>query len=123
MTRMTSDIEALTQLLQTGLVTAIVALLAGVGVGVALVVMDWRLALLASTVIPPLVLATVWFRRRSSRAYDEARDKVAVVNADFQESLTDVRVAQAFTREDQNTRRFARRSRDYLGAQIGRAHV
>lgn len=118
MTRMTSDIEALTQLLQTGLVTAIVALLTCVGVGIALVVMDWRLALLASAVLPPLVLATVWFRRRSGRAYDDARDKVAVVNADFQESLTDVRVAQAFTREDQNTRRFARRSRDYLGARL-----
>jgi ATP-binding cassette subfamily B protein len=118
MTRMTSDIEALTQLLQIGLVTAIVALLTCVGVGIALVVMDWRLALLASAVLPPLVLATVWFRRRSGRAYDDARDKVAVVNADFQESLTDVRVAQAFTREDQNTRRFARRSRDYLGARL-----
>ncbi|WP_426571719.1 ABC transporter ATP-binding protein [Aquihabitans sp. McL0605] len=118
MTRMTSDIEALTQLLQTGLVTAVVALLTCVGVGIALVVMDWRLALLAMIVMPPLVIATVWFRRRSGAAYDDARDKVAVVNADFQESLTDVRVAQAFTREDQNTKRFASRSRDYLGARL-----
>ncbi|HWJ97131.1 MAG TPA: ABC transporter transmembrane domain-containing protein, partial [Acidimicrobiales bacterium] len=118
MTRMTSDIEALTSLLQTGLVTALVALLTCVGVGVALVVMDWRLALMAMVVMPPLVAATVWFRRRSGAAYDDARDKVAVVNADFQESLTDVRVAQAFTREDQNTKRFAGRSRDYLGARL-----
>ena len=51
----------------------------------------------------------VWFRRRSGAAYDDARDKVAVVNADFQESLTDVRVAQAYVREDQNTARFAGR--------------
>ncbi|HWJ62085.1 MAG TPA: ABC transporter ATP-binding protein [Acidimicrobiales bacterium] len=118
MTRMTSDIEALTQLLQSGLVTAVVALLTCLGVGVALVFMDWRLALLGLIVMPPLVAATVWFRRRSGKAYDDARDKVAVVNADFQESLTDVRVAQAFTREDQNTRRFAGRSRDYLGARL-----
>ena len=118
MTRMTSDIEALTSLLQTGLVTALVALLTCVGVGIAMVVMDWRLALMAMVVMPPLVAATVWFRRRSSAAYDDARDKVAVVNADFQESLTDVRVAQAFTREDQNTKRFAGRSRDYLGARL-----
>lgn len=118
MTRMTSDIEALTSLLQTGLVTALVALLTCVGVGVALVVMDWRLALLAMIVMPPLAIATIWFRRRSGAAYDEARDKVAVVNADFQESLTDVRVAQAFTREDQNTKRVAGRSREYLGARL-----
>jgi ATP-binding cassette subfamily B protein len=118
MTRMTSDIEALTQLLQSGLVTAVVALLTCVGVGIALAFMDWRLALLGLIVMPPLVLATVWFRRRSGKAYDDARDKVAVVNADFQESLTDVRVAQAFTREDQNTKRFAGRSRAYLGARL-----
>jgi ATP-binding cassette subfamily B protein len=118
MTRLTTDIEALTQLLQTGLVNAIVALLTGVGVGVVLIVLDWRLAALAMAVVPILAVATVWFRRRSSQAYDEARDKVAVVNADFQESLSDVRVAQAYVREDRNTRRFARRSRDYLDARV-----
>jgi ATP-binding cassette subfamily B protein len=118
MTRMTSDIEALTQLLQTGLVNAVVALLTCVGVGVALVVLNWRLAALSMSVLPVLAMATVWFRRRSARAYDDARDKVAVVNADFQESLGDVRVAQVFTREDQNTRRFARRAQDYLGARL-----
>jgi ATP-binding cassette subfamily B protein len=118
MTRMTTDIEALTQLLQTGLVNAIVALLTCVGVGIALLVLDWRLALLAFLVIPPMTVATVAFRRRSSAAYDDARDKVAVVNADFQESLSDVRVAQAYRREDQNAARFAGRSRAYLGARL-----
>ncbi|CAN5785667.1 hypothetical protein BH23ACT2_BH23ACT2_31210 [soil metagenome] len=118
MTRMTTDIEALTQLLQTGLVNAIVALLTSVGVGVALLILDWRLALLAFLVVPPLAVVTVAFRRRSAAAYDDARDKVAVVNADFQESLTDVRVAQAFRREDQNAARFAHRSRAYLGARL-----
>ncbi|MEZ5138329.1 MAG: ABC transporter ATP-binding protein [Acidimicrobiales bacterium] len=118
MTRMTSDIEALTQLLQTGLVNAIVALLTGIGVGIALAAMSWELAAVAFAVLPPLAVATVAFRRRSSRAYEDARDKVAAVNADFQESLSDVRVAQAFVREDQNARRFARRSREYLGARL-----
>jgi ATP-binding cassette subfamily B protein len=118
MTRMTSDVEALTQLLQTGLVNAIVALLTCVGVGVALAVMNWRLALLALLVVPPLAVATAWFRARSARAYDEARDLVAAVNADFQESLGDVRVAQAYVREDENAARFARRARGYLDARL-----
>lgn len=123
MTRMTSDIEALTQLLQTGLVNAIVALLTCVGVGVALAIMDWRLALLTMLVVPPLAVATTWFRRRSASAYDDARDKVAVVNADFQESLGDVRVAQAYRREDENTVRFARRARAYLDARLRAQHL
>ncbi|MEO6987674.1 MAG: ABC transporter ATP-binding protein, partial [Aquihabitans sp.] len=118
MTRMTTDIEALTQLLQTGLVNAVVALLTCVGVGVALAIMDWRLALLTMLVLPPLAWATTWFRKRSSTAYDDARDKVAVVNADFQESLGDVRVAQAYRREDENAQRFARRSRAYLTSRL-----
>jgi ATP-binding cassette subfamily B protein len=87
-------------------------------VGVALVIMDWRLALLGALVLPPLALATWLFRRNSGQAYDDARDKVAVVNADFQESLSDVRVAQAYRREDRNSARFARRSREYLGARL-----
>ncbi|MGI8711262.1 MAG: ABC transporter ATP-binding protein, partial [Acidimicrobiales bacterium] len=119
MTRMTTDIEALTQLLQTGLVNAIVALLTCFGVGIALVFLDWRLALIALAVTPVLAVATAWFRRRSAAAYDDARTKVAAVNADFQESLGDVRVAQAYVREDQNSRRFAARSRQYLDARVG----
>jgi ATP-binding cassette subfamily B protein len=118
MTRMTTDIEALTQLLQTGLVNAVVALLTCVGVGVALFVLDWRLGAIAFSVVPVLAVATVWFQRRSAAAYDDARTKVAVVNADFQESLSDVRVAQAYGREDRNTSRFAGRSREYLGARV-----
>ena len=119
MTRMTSDIEALTSLLQTGLVNAVVALLTCAGVGVALFVLDWRLAAIAFAVVPPLVWSTNWFRRRSAAAYDDAREKVAVVNADFQESLSDVRVAQAYVREEQNTKRFAGRSNAYLQARVG----
>ncbi|MCU1453476.1 MAG: putative transporter ATP-binding protein [Acidimicrobiales bacterium] len=118
MTRMTSDLEALTQLLQTGLVGAIVSLLTCLGVGVALLLMDWRLALLAMLVVPPLVVATLWFRRSSARAYDEARDRVAIVNADFQESLSGVRVAQAYVREDRNTERFAGLSGAYVASRL-----
>ena len=78
-------------------------------------IMDWRLALVAMIVVPPLVIATdlVPAPIRARRTTTPAT-RSAVVNADFQESLTDVRVAQAFTREDQNTARFAGRSRDYL---------
>ena len=118
MTRMTTDVEALTQLLQTGLVTAMVSLLTCGGVGVALLVMNWRLALVTMTIVPPLAVATVWFKRASSRAYDDAREKVATVNADFQESLSGVRVAQAFVREDRNNQRFARLSADYLMSRL-----
>ncbi len=114
MTRLTTDIEALTQLLQTGLINAVVSLVTCIGVGVALFVMNPRLALVTMAIVPPLAVATVWFRRASSRAYDEAREKIGTVNADFQESLSGVRVAQAYVRERRNTARFTGLSDDYL---------
>ena len=99
MTRMTTDIDALQQLLQTGLVSALVSLLSCVGVGIALTVMNPRLALITALVVPPLALATWLYRSRARRAYDMARERVAAVNADFQENISGVRVAQAFGRE------------------------
>ena len=63
MTRMTSDIDAFAQLVQQGLLTALVSVLSCVGVAVVLVVLDAPLALAVSIVLPPLIVATVWFRR------------------------------------------------------------
>ena len=62
MTRMTTDIDALSQLLQNGLVNALVNLVTFVGVGIALVFINPTLALLTAAVLPPLAVATIWFR-------------------------------------------------------------
>jgi ATP-binding cassette, subfamily B, bacterial len=122
MTRMTSDVEALTQLLQTGLVTALTSLVTCAAIATALLLLDWRLGLATLSVVAPLVIGTVVFRRYSRRAYTESRERVAIVNADFQEGVAGVRVAQAFVREGRNDDRFARLSRGYLRARL-RAQV
>ena len=113
MTRMTTDVDALSTFLQTGLAQAVVSLLTVVGVAVALLLTDVELALVALAVLPVLVVATVLFRRSSSAAYAEAREKVSVVNADLQENVTGVRVAQAYVREELSAGRFAERSDAY----------
>ena len=113
MTRMTTDVDALSSFLQTGLAQAVVSLLTVVGVAVALLVTDPQLALVALAILPVLVAATLWFRMLSSRAYAEARERVAVVNADMQENVTGVRVAQAFTRERHSSAVFGDRSSAY----------
>src|SRR5205807_7528855 len=81
MTRMTTDVEALSTLLQTGLINAVVNVLTFGGVAVVLFVTNARLSLAAFVVVPPLVGATLWFRARSQRAYVLARERIAVVNA------------------------------------------
>src|SRR5205823_6790580 len=119
MTRMTTDVEALSQLLQTGLVNALVNLFSFVGVAIALVVMDFRLSLVTFIVLPPLLAGTWWFRQRARRAYDQARERIAVVNASFQENLSGVRVAQAYVQEGRNEQTFRQVSNDYLGTRVG----
>ena len=116
MTRMTSDIDAFAQLVQQGLLTALVSVLSCLGVAVVLVVLDAPLALAVSIVLPPLIVATVWFRRRSSRAYLLGRVRVAVLYADMQESLSGSWVTQAFARQGRNEEHFGRLADDYAEA-------
>jgi ATP-binding cassette subfamily B protein len=119
MTRMTTDVEALQQLLQTGLVNAIVSLATCAGVFCFLVILSPPLALAAASVVPPLVAATFWYRKRSGVMYNAARDRIAAVNANFQESLSGVRVAQAYTRENRNIAGFRDVNGSYLDARLG----
>lgn len=118
MTRMTSDVEALQTLLQTGFIDALVQLVTFVGVVAILFTMNVKLALAVLLVVPPLVVATLKFRSRSEKAYDRVRDRVAAVNANFQESISGVRVAQAFVREGRNVEEFQRVAGEHRGARL-----
>ncbi|MBV9953142.1 MAG: ABC transporter ATP-binding protein, partial [Acidimicrobiia bacterium] len=118
MTRMTTDVEALSSLLQTGLIQAVVSFFTFFGVLIVLMFVNWQLTLALMIVVPPLVLATWLFRVRSATAYDRARERIAAVNADLQENLSGVRVAQASAREDVNSAGFRRLSRQYLDARL-----
>ncbi|WP_374194990.1 ABC transporter ATP-binding protein [Amycolatopsis sp. 195334CR] len=118
MTRMTTDVDALSTFLQTGLATAVVSALTLVGISVALLVIDVSLALYALAVLPVLLVATVIFRRLASAAYTEARERVSVVNADMQENVTGIRVAQAYTREERSAESFASKSDAYRRSRL-----
>ncbi|HYH32685.1 MAG TPA: ABC transporter ATP-binding protein, partial [Pseudonocardia sp.] len=118
MTRMTTDVDALSTFLQTGLAQAVVSVLTIVGVAVALLVTDPELALVALAVLPVLVVATLIFRRLSSAAYAEARERVSIVNADLQENVTGVRVAQAYVREERSATAFGERSAAYRRSRL-----
>ncbi|MEV6193457.1 ABC transporter ATP-binding protein [Streptomyces sp. NPDC051920] len=118
MTRMTTDVDALSTFLQTGLVTAFVSVVTFFGIMGALLVIDVQLALVVFVTLPPLAVATFFFRRASVKAYELARERVSVVNADLQESVSGLRILQAFRREDASGRRFAEGSDSYRRARI-----
>ncbi|MEA3020482.1 MAG: ATP-binding cassette, subfamily bacterial, partial [Actinomycetota bacterium] len=118
MTRMTSDIEALQQLLQSGFIDALVQAVTFFGALAILVGMNLRLSLVVTMIVPPLAISTVWFRRRSEEAYGRVRDRIAAVNATFQEGVSGVRVTQAFVRERRNMDDFRDVAKGHRSARI-----
>ncbi|WP_460607253.1 ABC transporter ATP-binding protein [Jatrophihabitans fulvus] len=118
MTRMTTDVDQFEQLVSNGLLAALVAFVTFVGVGVFLLVLDLELGLVVLSVLVPLAIATVWFRTRSSALYDLSRDRIATVNADFQESLSGVRESQAFVHEAAANERFHELGMGYFRSRV-----
>ncbi|HVC24795.1 MAG TPA: ABC transporter ATP-binding protein [Acidimicrobiales bacterium] len=118
MTRMTTDVDQFESLIENGLLAALVSGVTFLGVGGALVAMNLQLGLSTLSVVVPLGAATVVFRRRAARLYDSARERIAIVNADFQESLSGVREAQAYAHESESARRFHGLGRDYLESRV-----
>ncbi|WP_181727543.1 ABC transporter ATP-binding protein [Streptomyces sp. PT12] len=118
MTRMTTDVDALTTFLQTGLTQALVALMTFFGIMGVLLVIDLQLALVVLATLVPLAIGTVYFRRHSTRAYELARERVSGVNADLQESVAGLRMVQAFRRERDGHERFTARSDGYRQARV-----
>jgi len=103
LSRMTSDVEAVTLLVQEGFVNLLAQGLTVVVVTVILFAYDVGLALLVlAVVLPPLLVATVWFRYASERGYDRVRDRIAAVLADLSENLAGIRVITAVNRRITN---------------------
>ena len=76
-----------------------------IGVGIGILIINPRLTAWTTLILPPLFIATWLFRNASTKAYEQARERIAVVNANLQEGLSGVRVSQAFVREGRNVRR------------------
>ncbi|WP_433762041.1 ABC transporter ATP-binding protein [Nocardia sp. CA-135398] len=118
MTRMTTDVDALSTFLQTGVATTLIGVLTLVGIAVALLVIDASLAAVVLIALPPLLVATALFRRVSSTAYTVSREHVSTVNADFQENVAGLRAVQANRHEPIAARRFAEYSDRYRASRM-----
>ncbi|HEU4948855.1 MAG TPA: ABC transporter ATP-binding protein [Kribbella sp.] len=100
--RLTSDVDVIDEMLETGFDGLVTALLTLVGTAVLLLTLDVRLALIALVSFPALFLLTAWFRRRSALVYRRTREAVVLVIVHFVESMTGIRAVQAFRREPRN---------------------
>jgi ATP-binding cassette, subfamily B, bacterial len=118
MTRMTTDVDALSSFFQTGLVTMVSSLLTFFGVLIAMLIINVELGLIVLAIMPILIVLTIMFRAKASKAYQDSREKVSVVNANFAENVAGLRVTQAYRREDRNHDRFAELSGSYRDARM-----
>jgi ATP-binding cassette subfamily B protein/subfamily B ATP-binding cassette protein MsbA len=110
MSRVVNDTEVITQLMGQGLVQVLGSLFGLIGILVAMIALDWRLALASFVVIPVMIWMTGLFSQLSRRAFRRTRATIGDVSADIQEEIAGVKVAQAFTRTALNQQRFAERN-------------
>ncbi|MEO7192783.1 MAG: ABC transporter ATP-binding protein [Vicinamibacterales bacterium] len=115
MTRVTTDVDVLNDLFTTGVITVLGDVLVLTGITVAMLLMDWRLALVAFSVLPFIAWVAHWFRTRVRDSYRQVRGLVARLNAFLQEHLTGISTVQLFNQEARTLQRFEginRRHRD-----------
>ncbi len=97
--RLTSDVDALSDVLNQGITTLVVNTLTLVAAVGGLFLLDWRLGLVALLVLPPGIVATRWFQRTSHAAFSDVRTRISALTAQLAESVSGMAVVQAFNRE------------------------
>ncbi len=100
--RLTSDIDALNELLATGLTSVITSVISVVAITVILLRLDVRLGVVTLVAMPLVLALTYWFRSNSARAYRAVRRAIVLVIVHYVESLGGIRAVQAFRREPRN---------------------
>jgi ATP-binding cassette subfamily B protein len=118
MTRVTTDVDALNELFTAGVVAALGDVFTLVGIMAVLVWMDWRLALIAFSVVPLVAIVAQWFRRHVRESYRQVRVAIARINAFLQERITGMATVQLFRREARDYDEFERIDRTHRDANL-----
>ncbi len=118
MSRITSDVTALQELMTSGILT-VLGNIAGLFVVVfALLKLDFTLALITFAAVPVLIAIMAYWSKRARNAFIQVRQAIAVVNSTINENVSGVRVIQSLSREDENNRRFGQINRANLSANV-----
>jgi ABC-type multidrug transport system fused ATPase/permease subunit len=121
--RLSNDVEALDTLVSDGIVTLFGASLTLIGTAVILFLLDPELALITYTVFPVLGLASLGFRIVSADAYRATREKVALITAYLQETLSGIRVVRSFAQEPRHLEQFAELNEENRKANMKTVHL
>ena len=117
-TRVTTDVESLNEMLSSGAVAIFGDIFKLVGIVIVLLVFTWKLALVTFSVLPLLFIATFWFQKMVRATYRLIRVRIARINAFLQENITGMAVVQMFNRENTNFNQFDQLNRDHRDAYL-----
>jgi ATP-binding cassette subfamily B protein len=118
LTRITNDVDALNDFITQGTVALLGDLVRLLFIVVTMLVLSWRLALVAFLMFPIVIISTIIFQRIMRTTYRVMRQRLARINAYLNEQITGVLVTQLFRREEQSRNYFAEISREYLQSQF-----
>ena len=109
--RITNDVDALSDVLSEGLSTLVGNVLTLTGALIALAILDWRLALATMVILPPTMIVARWFQIRSHVAFADVRTRISALTAQIAESLAGMAVIQSYNREGAFRKQFGELNR------------
>jgi ATP-binding cassette, subfamily B, multidrug efflux pump len=117
-TRLTSDVDALNELMTSGFVTLFSDFFTLIGIIIFLFLVNWRLALALMFILPLMIGVTAWFRKNATKGFREVRVKLARINTFLQEHITGMSVVQLFNREERALAKFQKINDEHRVANI-----
>lgn len=117
-TRLTNDIAAIGELFSAGVIVVIGDIFIIIGIFVAMIMLNWKLAAITLSVFPIIVIIALWFGKHMKSSFREIRRKLASINAYLNENITGMKVIQLFNREKRNYAKFDAINDDYLKEQV-----
>ena len=116
--RLTSDVQVVQDLLTTGSLTSISNMFGVFVIAAILFGLDWELALITLSVVPPLILVMVWWSSHARKAFIDVRIKLSALYGTLAENVSGVRAVQSMSREGENSKRFDALNQDNRNANI-----
>ncbi len=117
-TRNTSDVQTLSEIFSSGIVVVFGDIFTLIGIIVAMLLLNWKLALVSFVVVPPMLFITFFFRTRLRKVFRDVRVRTAAISAFLQEHLSGIRIVQLFNHEDKTDRSFAKRNHEAKKAHL-----
>ncbi len=117
-TRTTSDVESLNEMLSSGIITILGDILQLLFIVILMVWIDWQLTLIVLGILPLMLYATISFKNRVREAFQDVRTHLARLNTFFQEHITGMSIVQLFNRQEREFDKYAGINRDHMDANI-----